>query len=103
MKTLFDAGVPVVMGTDTGPMGRFQGYFELMEIEMMVAAGMTSAQALVSATREAARCIKLDNELGTLERGKRADFLVLDASPLERISNIRRINSVWIAGNRVPR
>lgn len=103
LKTLFDAGVPVVMGTDTGPMGRFQGFFELMEIEMMVAAGMTPAQALASATREAAKCMKLDSELGTLERGKRADFVVLDASPLERIDNIRRINSVWIAGNRVSR
>ena len=103
LKRLFDAGVPVVMGTDTGPMGRFQGYFELMEIEMMVDAGLTPAQALVASTRDAARCLKVDNELGTLERGKYADFLVLDASPLERISNIRRIHSVWIAGNRVPR
>ncbi|MBC8088686.1 MAG: amidohydrolase family protein [Phycisphaerae bacterium] len=103
LKTLFDAGVPVVMGTDTGPMGRFQGYFELMEIEMMVDAGMTPAQAIAASTRDAARCLKLDSELGTLERGKKADFLVLDASPLDGISNIRRINSVWISGNRVPR
>jgi imidazolonepropionase-like amidohydrolase len=103
LKTLFDAGVPVVMGTDTGPMGRFQGYFELMELEMMVEAGLTPLQVLASATREAARCMKLDSELGTLEPGKRADFLVLDASPLERISNIRRIHSVWTAGNQVPR
>jgi imidazolonepropionase-like amidohydrolase len=103
LKTLFDAGVPVVMGTDTGPMGRFQGFFELMEIEMMVEAGLTPQQALAASTREAAKCMKLDGELGTLERGKRADFLVLDASPLERIGNIRRIKSVFISGNRVPR
>lgn len=103
LKVLFDAGVPVVMGTDTGPMGRFQGYFELMEIEMMVDAGLTPTQALAASTREAARCLKLDAELGTLERGKRADFLVLDASPLENIRNIRRIQSVWISGNRVVR
>lgn len=103
MKTLFDAGVPIVMGTDTGPMGRFQGYFELMELEMMSDAGLTPAQVLASATREAARCTKLDAELGTLETGKRADFVVLDASPLQRVSNLRRINSVWIAGNRIDR
>ncbi|MGV3707959.1 MAG: amidohydrolase family protein [Gemmatimonas sp.] len=103
MKALFDAGIPVVMGTDTGPVGRFQGYFELMEMEMMAAAGMTPAQVLASATREAARCTKLDGELGTLESGKRADFVVLDASPLDNISNLRRINSVWIAGNRIQR
>lgn len=103
MKSLFDAGVPVVMGTDTGPMGRFQGYFELMEMEMMADAGLTPAQVLAASTRDAARCLKLDTELGTLEQGKRADFLVLDASPLDDIRNIRRIRSVWIAGNQVAR
>jgi imidazolonepropionase-like amidohydrolase len=101
LKILSDAGVPIAMGTDTGPMGRFQGYFELMEIEMMVQAGLTPRQALVSATRDAARCMKIDTELGTLETGKWADFVVLDASPLSNIANIRRISSVWTAGNRV--
>jgi imidazolonepropionase-like amidohydrolase len=103
LKKLSDAGVPIAMGTDTGPTGRFQGYFELMEIEMMVQAGLTPRQALASATRDAARCMKLDRELGTIEPGKWADFVVLDASPLADISNVRRIASVWIAGNQVPR
>ena len=103
VKKLSDAGVPIAMGTDTGPTGRFQGYFELMEIEMMVQAGLTPRQALASATRDAARCMKLDRELGTLEAGKRADFVVLDASPLTDIANIRRIASVYIAGNPVAR
>ena len=103
LKTLFDAGVPVVMGTDTGPAGRFQGYFELMELEMMVEAGMTPRQAIASATREAARCMKLEREIGSLTPGRWADFVVLDASPLERIGNVRRIHSVFIAGNRVAR
>jgi imidazolonepropionase-like amidohydrolase len=103
LKTLSDAGVPIAMGTDTGPTGRFQGYFELMELEQMVGAGLTPRQALVAATRDAARCMKLDRDLGTIEPGKWADFVVLDANPLTSISNVRRIGSVWIAGNRVPR
>ena len=103
LKKLSDAGVPIAMGTDTGPTGRFQGYFELMEIEMMVKAGLTPRQALASATRDAARCMKLDRDLGTIEPGKWADFVVLDANPLTDIANIRRIASVWIAGNKVAR
>lgn len=101
LKRLSDAGVPIAMGTDTGPVGRFQGYFELMEMEMMVDAGLTPRQVLASATRDAAACMQIDKELGTLEPGKWADFVVLDASPLERISNVRRQHSVWIGGRRV--
>jgi imidazolonepropionase-like amidohydrolase len=101
LKTLHAAGVPIAMGTDTGPLGRFQGYFELMELEMMVDAGLTPAQALMSATRDAARCMRIDAELGTLEPGKWADFVVLHASPLERIQHIRQQHSVWIGGARV--
>ena len=103
LKKLSDAGVPIAMGTDTGPAGRFQGYFELIELEMMVKAGMTPEQVLKSATQVAARCMGLDRDLGTLERGKWADFVVLDADPLTDISNVRTINSVFIAGNRVAR
>ncbi len=103
VKTLSDAGVTLAMGTDTGPTNRFQGYFELMEIEMMVKAGLTPKQALAAATIDAARCMKLDRELGTLQQGKWADFVALDADPLADISNIRKIASVWIAGNRIAR
>lgn len=103
LKTLSDAGVTIAMGTDTGPPARFQGYFELMELELMAKAGLTPRQALASATRDAARCMKLDAELGTLEPTKWADFVVLNADPLANISNVRTIDSVWIAGNRVER
>jgi imidazolonepropionase-like amidohydrolase len=103
LERLAEAGIPIAMGTDTGPTGRFQGYFELMELEAMVKAGMSAAAVLRAATRDAARCMGLDRDLGTIEVGKWADFVVLDASPLLDISNVRRISSVWIAGNRVAR
>jgi len=103
MKKLADAGVPIAMGTDTGPNGRFQGYFELMELEMMVKGGLTTAAALNSANAVAAKCMGLDRELGTLESGKWADFVVLEHNPITNIVNVRHINSVFIAGNRVPR
>src|SRR5207247_3190264 len=70
LKKLSDAGVKIAMGTDTGPPARFQGYFEHLELELMVTAGLSAPQALAAATRDAARCHKLDRELGTLEPGK---------------------------------
>jgi len=103
LKKLSDAGVKIAMGTDTGPPARFQGYFELMELEMMAKAGLTPAKVLASATRDAARCMKLDGEVGTLEANKWADFVVLDADPLANISNVKKISAVYIAGNAVER
>lgn len=104
LKILSDAGIPIAMGTDTGSpndLGRWQGYFEHVELEMMVQAGLTPMQALVAATGDAARIMKLD-QLGTLAPGKWADLLVLNANPLTDIRNTRQIDSVWIAGRRLP-
>jgi imidazolonepropionase-like amidohydrolase len=95
--------VTIAMGTDTGPPARFQGYFEQMELELMAKAGLTPRQVLASATRDAARCMKIDANLGTLEAGKWADFVVLNADPLVDIKNTRSIADVYIAGNRVMR
>jgi len=102
-KKLADSGVKLAMGTDTGPPARFQGYFELMELELMAKSGLTPKQVLLSATRDAARCQKLDRDLGTLEANKWADFVVLDADPLADISNTKKISDVYIAGNKVAR
>jgi imidazolonepropionase-like amidohydrolase len=102
VKIVADAGIPVAMGTDSGaPTGRWQGYFEHVEMELMVKAGLTPMQTLVAATGGAARVMKLDSQLGTLQPGKWADFLVLNADPLADIRNTRQIDSVWIAGRRL--
>jgi len=101
LKKLSDAGVTIAMGTDTGPPARFQGYFELMELELMAKAGLTPQKVLASATRDAARCMKLDGEIGTLAANKWADFVVLDADPLADISNVKKISAVYVAGNKI--
>lgn len=102
LKRAFDAGIPVAMGTDSGPLYRFQGYFEHLELEQMVNSGLTPMQAIVSATSVAARAINVFDQLGTLEPGKWADFLVLDANPLDDIANTRKLSTAWISANRVP-
>ena len=102
VKTLADAGIPIAMGTDTGPAARFQGYFEHGELELMVESGLTPMQAIVASTYDAARCMEVDADLGSLEPGKWADFMVMTANPLDDISNTKSLESVYIAGNAVP-
>ncbi len=100
LKTLVDRGVRIAFGTDSGPPGRFQGFFEHLELEMMVDAGLTPMQALVSATGDAARCHRKAGEIGTLAAGAVADLMILTANPLENIRNMRNIDSVWINGTK---
>jgi imidazolonepropionase-like amidohydrolase len=103
LKALSDAGINIAMGTDGGGgPGRFQGYFEHLELEYEVKAGLTPMQALVSATSGAAKALKVSKNAGTLEKGKWADFVVLTANPLDDIRNTRKIESVWIGGFQVP-
>ena len=103
LKILSDAGIPIAMGTDSGGgPGRFQGYFEHLELEYETRAGLTPMQALVSATSGAAKAINISQQGGTLEKGKWADFQVLSANPLDDIRNTRKIESVWIGGVQVP-
>ena len=103
LKKLADGGVTIAMGTDTGPQRQFRwpGYFEQLELELMVKAGLTPMQVLVAATGNAARAMKLDADLGTLQPGKWADFLVLNANPLADIRNTREIDAVWIGGRKL--
>lgn len=100
-KRELDAGVNIGFGTDAGPPGRFPGYSEHLELELMVSAGATPMQALTAATSSAARFLKA-NDLGVVAAGKQGDLLVLDADPIADIKNTRRINSVYLAGRQVP-
>lgn len=97
LKRLSDAGVAVAFGTDSGPLGRFQGYFEHMEMELMAEAGLSPEAILLSATGAAADCLGRE-DVGTLQPGRRADFVVLRADPLADVRNAREIESVWVGG-----
>jgi imidazolonepropionase-like amidohydrolase len=100
LKTLADAGVHYGFGTDTGPVGRFPGFFEHWEMELMVAAGLTPQQVITAATRSAAEFLGA-KDLGTLAPSKWADLIVLEKNPLDDIKNTKTIRSVYIAGNKV--
>ena len=102
IRPLLDGGVPVGFGTDSGPAGRFPGYFEHLEMDLMSEAGLTAEEILLSATSVAARCVGRD-DIGTLEAGNWADFVVLEQNPLEDIRAMRSIDSVYISGNRLAR
>src|SRR6201996_7293372 len=100
LKTLADAGVPYGFGTDSGPPGRFPGYFAHWEMELMVQAGLTAKQVIKAAPGRAAAFLHA-KDLGTLEASKWADLIVLNSNPLDDIKNTRTIDAVYIAGNRV--
>ncbi len=102
LKRLADAGVKYGFGTDSGPPTRFPGWAEHWELELMVQAGLTPMQVLTAATRNGAEFLKA-KDLGTLEKSKWADLIVLDKNPLDNIRNTRTINAVYIAGNRVDK
>ncbi len=101
LKRLFDAGVRIGFGTDTGPPARFQGFFEHWEMELMVQAGLTPLQVIQTASKNAAAYLGVSKELGTLEKGHDADLIVLDKSPLDDIRNTRTIHAVYLGGQKL--
>ena len=104
VRLLAEAEVKIGVGTDGGGQSgdQFVGWTMHAELENMVAAGMTPAQVLVAATANSAEILGLD-DLGMVADGKSADFIVLDANPLDDITNTRRISQVFLRGYEVER
>src|SRR5205807_7043494 len=90
LKRVFDAGIPVALGTDAGNPLTLHGASVFMELEAMQASGLTPRDVLVAATANAARALGLDST-GTISAGATADLVVLDADPLADIRNVRQI------------
>jgi len=100
VKALHDAGIPVVVGTDAGMTGTPHGASTLRELELLVDAGLTPAEALLAGTAHSARALGV-HDRGTIEVGKRADLLLVKGRPWERIGDIRNTGQVYVAGRQV--
>jgi imidazolonepropionase-like amidohydrolase len=88
-KIALNVGVPIAMGCDCGAQSRMPNGENALEIELMVRHGMTPMAAIQAATREAARLMRLLDEVGTLEAGKAADLIVVEGSPIDDIARLR--------------
>src|SRR5262245_39137596 len=98
VRALRDAGAGLLLGADTPQVFNVPGFATIQELEALVAAGLTPYQALEAGTRNPALALGLEASFGTVEAGKRADLVLLDADPLADIRNIRRRAGVMVAG-----
>ena len=98
VRAMRKAGVPILAGTDTGNPFCFPGFSLHDELALLVIAGLTPVEALRSATLNPATFFGLEQTLGTIEPGKIADLVLLDANPLDDIRNTQRINAVVLNG-----
>ncbi len=98
LAAMQQAGVPVAAGTDAGNIGTLHGPSIHRELQLMAEAGMSHRDVLLAATRDAALVFSDDPDLGTLEKGKLADLLILDADPLRDLSALQDIHRVVLGG-----
>jgi len=98
LKALYDAGVPIALGTDSGIEGAPHGVSTLHEMELLVDAGLSPEAALRAGTINSARALGLDADRGTIEKGKRADLVLIAGTPWTDIRDIRKVDRVLIDG-----
>jgi len=104
VKAMHDAGIPFLAGTDTPPgVYVFPGFSLHEELQRFVAAGFTPMEALQTATLNPAKFLGMEDRLGTIEKGKLADMVLLDANPLDDIGNTQKIAAVIVSGRYLPR
>lgn len=101
LKALYDAGVPIALGTDSGIEGAPHGTSTLHEMELMVDAGLSPEAALIAGTANSARSLGLDADRGTIEKGKRADLVLIAGAPWADIRDVRKVDRVLIDGRLV--
>ncbi len=103
LKKLSDGGVRIALGTDSGGAAdRFfiQGFSEHREMELMVQSGLTPMQVIQSFSKGASEALGIDKDFGTLANGKAADLLVLEKNPLDNITNMRSIQTIYLGGKK---
>jgi len=103
VKWMHRAGVEFMAGTDVGNEYIYPGFSLHDDLAMFVKAGFTPLEALQTATRNPAKFLGMLDSLGTIEEGKFADLVLLEANPLEDIRNTRRINAVVVNGSYLPK
>jgi imidazolonepropionase-like amidohydrolase len=102
LKNIYDSGILVALGSDSGATPiRVQGFAEHMELALMAQAGLTSLQAISVASKNGAQLLGVADQYGTLEPGKKANFIVLDNDPSQDIHNTQTIRAGWKNGAKV--
>jgi imidazolonepropionase-like amidohydrolase len=102
LKLVYDAGVKVGFGTDSGAIpSRIPGFAEHQELAMMVESGLTPMQAIMCATKTNAELLGIEKTTGALTVGKQADLIVLDGNPLDDIHNTQKLAAIWHGGREV--
>lgn len=101
VRVLHEAGVPIALGTDAGMPGTPHGAATLRELELLVQAGLTPAEALRAGTATSAAAMGLQDDRGRVAQGQRADLLLIDGKPWKDIADIKRLSHVWLDGRLV--